>query len=198
MRSNDNTQLTPQTVFDGRKLTFDFPGLEIGIAEYAEGPTGCTVFSFPNGVATATDVRGGSSVTTKTYEFNHAFCFAGGSVMGLEASAGVTAGIFAHDGYTFEQRFPLVSGAIVYDLGSRENTIYPDRALGRAAFEAAKPGEFLIGRRGAGRSVTVGGTFDDAWGEPSGQGAAFMQIGGVKIAVFVVVNASGCVYNRQG
>lgn len=45
--SNDNADLTPRTEFEGPRLTFEFPGLEIGIAEYEAGPTGCTVFHFP-------------------------------------------------------------------------------------------------------------------------------------------------------
>ena len=32
-----------------RELELDFPGLEIGIAEYEEGPTGCTVLNFTRG-----------------------------------------------------------------------------------------------------------------------------------------------------
>ena len=44
--SNDTAELRPRTSFDGPELRFDFPGLEIGAAEYDEGPTGCTVFSF--------------------------------------------------------------------------------------------------------------------------------------------------------
>jgi hypothetical protein len=48
--SNDTVTLTPRTTFDGPTLEFDFPGLEIGCAEYDEGPTGCTVLPFlPDG-----------------------------------------------------------------------------------------------------------------------------------------------------
>ena len=36
----------PDTIVRGPVLTFDFPEVHIGIAEYAEGPTGTTVFSF--------------------------------------------------------------------------------------------------------------------------------------------------------
>ena len=43
-----------------RVLELDFPGLEIGVAEYAEGPTGCTVFHFPRDASMHIDVRGGS------------------------------------------------------------------------------------------------------------------------------------------
>jgi hypothetical protein len=34
-----------------RELRFDFPGLRVGIAEYEDGPTGCTVFHLPPGGA---------------------------------------------------------------------------------------------------------------------------------------------------
>ena len=40
------------------ELTFDFPGLRIGVAEYDEGPTGCTVFHFEGGAMLERDVRG--------------------------------------------------------------------------------------------------------------------------------------------
>jgi L-aminopeptidase/D-esterase-like protein len=43
-----------------RVLGFDFPSFKVGMAEYEEGPTGCTVFHFPEGAATAFDVRGGN------------------------------------------------------------------------------------------------------------------------------------------
>ncbi len=56
----------PRTSFDGPVLEFDFPGLLIGIAEYDEGPTGVTVFYFPNRVKGAVDVRGGSPGTVNT------------------------------------------------------------------------------------------------------------------------------------
>lgn len=36
--------MTPRVTLDGPALTFDFPGLRIGVAEYVEGPTGTTVF----------------------------------------------------------------------------------------------------------------------------------------------------------
>jgi L-aminopeptidase/D-esterase-like protein len=198
MNSNDHLQLAPKTSTNGRRLAFDFPDMLIGTAEYEEAPTGCTVFYFPKGVKTAVDVRCKFAGTVNNYDFNHAICFAGGSLLGLEAASGVSAGIFARLGYSFDETFPFVSGAILYDYASRENRIYPDAALGRAALDAAQTDSFPIGQCGAGRSATVGGTFDDDWREPSGQGAAFRHIGGVKIGVFVVVNASGGVHDRTG
>lgn len=197
--SNDHLQLIPETEINSEHvLRYDFPALKIGIAEYSQGPTGCTIFYFPDGVKTAIDVRGGSPGLSFPYEFNHAICFAGGSLMGLEAVAGVGAAIFAERGYQFEDTFPLASGAILFDFTGRDNHIYPDMVLGRAALKAAKTGSFPIGAYGAGRKVSVGGTFDDSWREPSGQGGAFREIGPVKVAVFTVVNASGAIHDRNG
>src|SRR5688500_13199381 len=94
--SNDNSQLDTETLTNSKQvLTFDFPALKIGIAEYPQGPTGCTVFYFPEGVKTAVDVRGGYPGLSFQYEYNHAICFAGGSLLGLETVAGVSAEIFA-------------------------------------------------------------------------------------------------------
>ena len=183
-----------------RELQFDFPGLEVGIAEYEEGPTGCTVFRLPpGGAACSVDVRGGSPGTIGNYEWAHAVCFAGGSLYGLEAACGVAAELMAMRGHTVGWTdIELVLGAIVYDFGRRENAIYPDAELGRQALRAAKAGVFPLGRRGAGRSVTVGKTFGLEGGEFAGQGGAFRQIGPTKIAVFTVVNAFGAIVDRDG
>ncbi len=195
--SNDTAQLAPRTAFDGPALTFDLPGLEIGVAEYDEGPTGCTVFLFPDGAATAIDARGGLVGKTGDYEWSHAICLAGGSLYGLEAASGVTAELFARRRYGLED-FALVSGAIIYDYGVRETRVYPDKALGRAAVRAARPGVFPLGARGAGRSAGCGAVFDRARGEPAGQGGAYGQFGPTRIAVFTVVNALGVILDRQG
>jgi L-aminopeptidase/D-esterase-like protein len=183
-----------------RELRFDFPGLRVGIAEYEEGPTGCTVFHLPpGGGACSVDIRGGSPGTIGNYEWAHAICFAGGSLYGLEAACGVAAELMAIRGNTVGWTdIELVLGAIVYDFGRRENAIYPNADLGRAALRAAQEGVFPLGRRGAGRSVTVGKTFGHEQGEFAGQGGAFREIGPTKIAVFTVVNAFGAIIDREG
>jgi 6-aminohexanoate-oligomer endohydrolase len=183
-----------------RELRFDFPGLRVGIAEYEDGPTGCTVFHLPpGGAACSVDVRGGSPGTIGNYEWAHAVCFAGGSLYGLEAACGVSAELMAMRGYTVGWTdVELTLGAIVYDFGRRDNAIYPDAALGREALRAAREGSFPLGRRGAGRSVTVGKTFGLDQGEFSGQGGAFRMVGPTRIAVFTVVNAFGAIVDREG
>ncbi len=188
-----------QSSLAGPSLSFDFPAFQIGVAEYTEGPTGCTVFYFPSGASTAIDVRGGSVGTIGNYEWNHAICLAGGSLYGLEAATGVAAEIFAMRGYAKGfMDIALVSGAIIYDYSPRENAIYPDKELGRVALRATQTGIFPLGRHGAGCSATVGKGFDFGRGESSGQGGAFRQLGVTKVAAFTVVNALGAIVNRQG
>src|SRR5436305_820958 len=85
MLSNDQIDPTPRIPAGGPTLDFDFPGLEIGVAEYEEGPTGCTVFHFPGGAKPcAVDVRGGSPAWVGDYGRVDAVCLAGGSAYGLE------------------------------------------------------------------------------------------------------------------
>ena len=197
--TNDNTHLIPKTEFEGPVLEFDFPSLHIGVAEYEEGPTGCTVFYFPNGAKSVVDIRGGMPGTVQGIAAadggTSAICFAGGSLYGLEAATGVSAEIFAQSGYSGVHE---VRGAIIYDF-FRTNWIYPDKTLGRAALRVAKPGGFPLGARGAGRSATCGKWLlkPFKW-ESAGQGGAFRQVGPTKIAVFSVVNSLGAIMDRQG
>jgi L-aminopeptidase/D-esterase-like protein len=181
------------------ELTFDFPGLRIGVAEYEDGPTGCTVFHFTGGAMLERDVRGGSPGTFGDLDWVDAICLAGGSLYGLEACSGVAAELFEQRNYdTGWTAIADVTGAIIFDFGPRENGVYPDKELGRAALRAAREGWFPLGRRGAGRSATVGKTFGFELAEPGGQGGAFRQVGETRIAVFTVVNAVGAIVDRDG
>jgi L-aminopeptidase/D-esterase-like protein len=186
----------------GRFLDFDLPGLRVGVAEYEEGPTGCTVFAFNDGAVFAADVRGGSVGTVGAdYGFARAVCFAGGSLLGLEAAAGVASAIFqdrGHERVDWDD-VPTVAGAVIFDFGARKTGVYPDKALGAAAYRAAMAGRFPLGRRGAGRSAGVGKLLlPRAEPEPTGQGGAFAAFGDTKVAVFTVVNALGALVDRQG
>ena len=204
--SNDSLALVPQTEFSGPTLTFDFPSVSIGVAEYEAGPTGCTVFNFDHGAVAAVDIRGGAHATLYTEALQNgegkldAICLAGGSFYGLEAATGVAAELLARHNYSPHWgNIALVSGAIIYDFGPRDNAVYPDKALGRAALAAAQPGVFPLGPRGAGRSATVGKWLQKPFrSEHAGQGGAFREVKGVKVAVFTVVNAVGAIVDRQG
>lgn len=199
-------ELVPRLDPGDRVLEFDLPGVEIGIAEYDEGPTGTTVFYFPGEAQVAVDVRGGATGTINTELLRpghgdghiEAIVLSGGSAYGLEAATGVASGLLAsgRTGTRIDGGIAEVAGAIVYDFGARFSEIYPDVALGRAALANARPGHFPLGSRGAGRSVWQGGFFQE-W-IPSGQGGAFRQVGATRIAVFTVVNAWGVIVDRDG
>ena len=187
-------------------LRFDWPTLQIGTGEYEDGPTGVTVFHFTRRVFGAVDVRGGGPGTVNTDYLRigystpelDAVVFAGGSWYGLEDTTAVATAL-KDDGTRggVWTNLALSVGAIIYDLGDRRlNEIYPDKRLAQAAFRAARTGVFPLGAHGAGRFAKTGGLFGcNAY---SGQGGAFRQIGPVKIAAFVVVNASGVITTRDG
>jgi L-aminopeptidase/D-esterase-like protein len=194
--------LEPRTRFDGPILSFDFPGLKIGAAEYDEGPTGCTVLSLPKRAALSVDVRGGSpGVFGDQIGLADAICLVGGSIYGLEAVWGVKAEILESRGNSVGwEDIALVSGAVIYDYGPRGNSIHPDKALGRAAFRNAVPGAFPLGARGAGRSGTVGKILGSTrfLREPGGQGAGFKAAGQARFFFCTVLNSLGGIHNRDG
>ena len=197
----------PVTLNDGdNPLQFDWPALHIGTGEYQDGPTGVTVIHFQKRSLVAVDVRGGAPGTVNTdyvrlgYETPEldAIVFSGGSAYGLESITAV--GSALKDDGLRDSNFNNVAisvGAIIYDFGDRRlNEIYPDTRLAQATFRAARPGVIALGAHGAGRMAMSGGIF--GCHAHSGQGAAFRQIGPVKIAAFVVVNSVGAIVTRDG
>jgi L-aminopeptidase/D-esterase-like protein len=196
----------PRTTFEGRALSFDFPAVEVGVAEYEEGPTGATVLLFRKPVMAAVDVRGGapSTVNTDTLRLAydepsvHAITLAGGSSYGLAVATAVANALKERMVAPGDWRnVAVVPGAIIFDLGGRRyNAITPDERLARAALDAARSGWFPLGARGAGRFAMQGGYLGDR--QHSGQGAAFRQVGDVKVLVVTVVNAFGSIVDRNG
>jgi len=196
----------PHVSYDGPALTFDFPGVKVGVAEYEEGPTGTTVLYFPTPVVAAVDVRGGAPGTVNTDVLRlayddpgvNAIVLSGGSSYGLSAATGVANALkdMLTDSGNFDD-VAVVPGAIIFDLGDRRfNTITPDEELGRAALESARAGWFPLGARGAGRFAMQSIGWDIIT-QHSGQGAAFRQSGDTKVLV-VTVNNGGLVVDRKG
>ena len=201
IKSNDALELTPKTTYRKPVLEFEFPGLKIGIGEYEEGPTGCTVFNFNKKVRFTSDTRGGApKVVGGNFSYVDAVVFSGGSLLGYESFSGVFAELLKMQKYEITwEKFPLVSGAIIWDFPPRpDNVIYPDKALGRAAICNTKENIFPMGNQGAGVSATVGKVLDPIFHEKGGQGGAYLERGKIKILVFTVVNAMGSITNRNG
>ena len=182
-----------------RHVATDLPGVKVGVAEYDEGPTGCTVLAFDAPAPLALDVRGGiPAVFNPSATYAEAICLAGGSLLGLDASSGVAKAVFARHGND-PHRLPRVSGGVIYDYAPAGRTaVYPDDVLGATAYDAAVADQIPVGPVGAARSATCGKLGRVGWAEPGGQGAAFAQLGNVRILVLVVVNALGVITNRAG
>jgi L-aminopeptidase/D-esterase-like protein len=215
--TNEIKDLKPHADMREPILTFDFPGIKIGVAQYPEGPTGCTVIKFDStenkprrGARHYADIRGGAPAI-RGYEvgFADAICLAGGSFLGLDAVDGVMLELFAENDFVIDWgSVPIVPGAIVWDFHIRENTLYPDKRLGRLAAQNLHEGKFPMGRQGAGSSVRVGGgvmgrsinAHKDNRGifEISGQGAQYTEIKGVKIFACVILNAVGAIRDKSG
>ena len=198
--------LVPDTGIHGPVLKFDWPDIEIGVGAYEEGPTGLTIIRFMHRAAVVVDSRGGSPGTVNTDSLRlgydeprmDAVVFAGGSAYGEEAITAVMTGL-KDDGVRSGawDNIAHATGAIIYDFGPRRlNEIYPDKRLSQAALHALRPGVFPLGAQGAGRMAMQGGFFGCL--THSGEGAAFREVSGVKIAAFVVVNASGSITDREG
>jgi L-aminopeptidase/D-esterase-like protein len=204
--TRDQRDLIPVTSVTGPILKLDFPELHIGIAEYNDGPTGATVFYFPEPVMAAIDVRGGapgvinSEALRLPYEvaYTNAVAFSGGSSYGLAVAPGVADAIKERiDRPGHWENIVFVPGAIIFDLGGRRlNAVTPDYELGKAALRASKPGAFPLGAQGAGRFAMQGWYLGDP--QHSGQGGALRVADRTKVAVFTVVNSLGGIVDREG
>jgi 6-aminohexanoate-oligomer endohydrolase len=200
--------MRPMSRTPTRTFRFDFPELLVGTAEYPAGPTGCTVLRFPRATIGAIDVRGGAAAVRESTSIEpansfglvDALFFAGGSTYGLDVGSGVMRELLAlKRGRTGFDDIPAVPGAVVYDFDRRDDaSVFPDAELGARAFRAARAGEVLVGRAGAGANVAVGSFLGAEWAERSGQGAAFGRVAGMRLFALSVVNAVGNVLDRSG
>ena len=140
------------------------PGIEAGHYTDLENATGCTVVLCRKGAVGGVDVRGGSPGTretnllepTRRVDQLFAVVLSGGSAFGLDAASGVMAWL-EEQGTGFrvspEVIVPIVSSAIIYDLGLVNSRVRPGPDDGRAACEArSAPGPVPPSPRPAGRT----------------------------------------------
>jgi D-aminopeptidase len=140
----------------------DIAGLRVGNAHNEKLKSGATVLVGDTPFIASVAVTGGAPGTRetdllapdKTVAAVDALVLSGGSAFGLDACSGVVDGLRA-DGRGFQvgtAQIPLVPGAILFDLlngGDKDWEDNPYRALGRAAYDTARP-DFDIGTAGAG------------------------------------------------
>lgn len=179
----------------------DVRGITVGHAQDEEALTGCTVILCRKGAVAGVDVRGGAPGTRETdlldpvnvVEKIHAVVLAGGSAFGLDAAGGVMRYLEEQSiGFdTGVTKVPIVSSAILYDLGIGRGDVRPDSAMG---YHAAVAASFLTpaeGNVGAGTGASVGKMRGMKYAMKSGIGTWSIKVHGIVIGALVAVNAIG-------
>ncbi len=196
-------------------------GISVGHYSDYRGLTGCTAVVAPGGVTASVDIRGGAPGTLETALLSpyasvaelHAVLLTGGSAPGLGAAAGVSRLLRERGcGYrTPYARIPLVSAAVIYDLGIGGSGAFPgpEDAFGAAAAAGRHVEE---GSVGAGTGATVGKILGGTGMMKGGLGLANIVVGAgsnpagelrsddrlVNVTALTVVNALGDVFDEHG
>ena len=179
-----------------------------GNAQDDTAKTGVTVAIFPNGARVGVDISGGGPASRETPVILpttaptpvNAIVLAGGSAYGLAASDGVMRWLEEnHIGFdTGGILVPIVVQSCIYDLTYGSSTRRPDSQMGYAACESAfKRGEIISGNFGAGTGATVGKLGGMSCAQKSGLGVFAVQVGELKIAAIVAVNAIGDIFDES-
>ena len=147
----------------------DVPGITVGHWTDRTAATGCTVVLCGSQTVGGVDVRGSSPGTRETdilapdrrVETVNAVMLSGGSAYGLAAADGAMKyleerGIGVIVGSNV---VPIVSSAIIFDLGVGDGSVRPRPESGYEACQRASPGPIEQGSVGAGTGASVGKVF---------------------------------------
>lgn len=183
-------------------------GVSVGNAQNLHAKTGVSVIYFPNGAQVGCDVSGGGPASRETLLTSamtadnpiNAIVFSGGSAYGLAAADGVMQ-CLQEQGIGYDTGFakvPLVCQSAIYDLGYGESFITPDADMGYEACRCALEGcDARMGNIGAGIGATVGKLCGMEQSSKAGLGIHAIQVGELKVAAIVIVNAFGDIF-RDG
>lgn len=185
----------------------DVEGIEVGHYQNEDGMTGVTVVIAREGATGGVDVRGSAPGTRETDLFQerkavdkiHSVVLAGGSAFGLDAAGGVMK-YLEEEGIGFETgvvKVPIVTSAVIFDLGIGDKDIRPDFQMGYKASKNSEENEKLQGNIGGGTGATVGKILGQNNSMKSGLGSASVKVGDLVVAAMVVVNAAGDIYNSE-
>lgn len=183
-------------------------GLEAAHYTDLANATGCTVVLCRAGAAGGVDVRGGSPGTRETdllrpmrrVDRVHAIVLSGGSAYGLDAASGVMRYLEEQDiGVRVGPAVvPIVSSAILFDLGVITDKVRPGAGDGYTAAQAASDVPVPEGSIGAGTGATVGKILGPDRAVKGGIGSAALVLpDGNTVAALVAVNAVGDVVDHQ-
>lgn len=188
-------------------LITDVPGFTVGNAVDEAAATGVTALFCGGLWKAAVDVRGGGPGVRETDTLSpenlvgaaHAVVLTGGSVFGLGAADGVTAGLSSRNvGLRLQPHspaIPIVPAAVLHDLGNDGDKAWglepPYRRLGLETIDGAGV-RFDLGSTGAGRGAMAGLV-------AGGLGSASVDLGdGLMVGALVAVNPAGSVYMPDG
>lgn len=185
----------------------DVGALEAGHYTDTASATGCTVVLCRKGAVGGVDVRGGAPGTRETdllrpgnlVERVHAILLAGGSAFGLAADTGV-ARFLEEQGVGFqvgEARVPIVSAAVLFDLGLVTGKVRPGPDEGYQTCLNSSTGPLEEGSVGAGTGATVAKALGMGCALKEGVGTASYDLGqGIVVGALVAVNAYGGVVDH--
>lgn len=185
----------------------EIDGLRIGNAQDEAAKTGVTVLLFDQGARVGIDVSGGGPAARETHLADpttadnpiNAIMLGGGSAYGLAAADGVMRYLEEH-GVGYDTGFahvPLVCASCLYDLGCGRADVRPDAQMGYTACIAAEGNAPQSGSYGAGCGATVGKICGMERSYDSGLGIYAAQLGELKMAAIVAVNALGDIYDPE-
>jgi len=191
-----------------RNAITDVPGIRVGHFTDRKRGTGCTVILCEGSTGAAVDARGGAPGTRETDVLNpanvvrkcHAIVFSGGSAFGL-ASAGGVMRWCAEQGIGFPTKLrnvPIVSAAVLFDLGLGDPLAFPDEAAGYAAASHARRGAVAEGTIGAGTGASVAKLLGPEHAVKGGLGTASAAgPRGLLVGALAVSNAVGSVFDPE-
>lgn len=185
----------------------DVSGVSLGHCEDLKSPTGISVAIFKDGATAGVDVRGGAPGTRETdlltpenlVDKVHAIFLSGGSAYGLDASVGIMKYLEENNiGMDVGVcKVPIVTGAVIFDLGLGNAFIRPDFKMGYEASKNATDDNKLQGLVGAGAGASVGKILGNEYAMKSGLGEASIEINGLKVSAMTALNAFGDIYDYE-
>lgn len=185
----------------------DVKGIKVGQLEDKEGLTGCTVIICEEGGVCGVDVRGSAPGTRETDLLDpinmvqkvHAIVLSGGSAFGLESTCGVSRYLEEKEiGFDVGvAKVPIVTGAVLFDLGVGDPKCRPNIDMGYKACQIASDNEFKQGNYGAGCGATVGKIRGSEFCTKGGIGSYSIKLdNGLVVSAIIAVNAFGDVYEN--
>lgn len=186
----------------------DIPGIKVGHYTDTNAGTGCTVILSEAGAIGGVDVRGSAPGTRETELLRpmnlvsevHAVLLSGGSTFGLDAASGVVRylenlGIGIEFG---KFKIPIVSSAILFDLGLLRGDVRPGPTEGYLSCKNASTSVADQGTVGAGTGATVAKLLGMNRAVKGGIGSSSIDLGnGLKVGAIVAVNSLGSIYNPE-